>query len=456
MKSTDTLIIGGGLTGLTTAFYLKKKHQPFLLLEQTNRLGGVIKTEIEKGFTYECGPNTGVIGNLEAAELFEDLAGKCELETAEPSAKKRLIWKNSAWRALPSGPVSAIKTPLFAFKDKIKVLGEPFRKKGNNPLESVAEMVKRRMGQSFLDYAIDPFIAGIYAGNPELLVTKYALPKMYALEQDYGSLIKGGIKKSKEKRKDERLSKASRAVFSVKGGLENLIKALGSTLDAFDFSLNTENTEIQKLNDGYCVNYFKDGKQYSVHCKSVICTTGAYTLQGLLPFLAPGELLPISNLKYNKIALVLAGYSTWNGTDIKAFGGLVPTKEKRKALGVLFTSSIFKDRAPKGGALLSLFMGGTRMPEATEIGDDELKTIALNELQELMGVSKTPDLFKIFRYPHAIAQYEANSKERLAAISKIEAENPGLYLAGNIRDGIGMADRIKQGKDLSETILNTI
>ena len=140
----DIVIIGAGLTGLTMAFYLKKAGLSVVLIEKANRTGGVIQSHNENGFLFESGPNTGVLSHPEVAELFEDLNGKCVLITANPEAKKRFIWKGSKWRAIPSGPISAITTPLFKLKDKFKVLGEPWRKPGTNPMENLSDFVKRR------------------------------------------------------------------------------------------------------------------------------------------------------------------------------------------------------------------------------------------------------------------------------------------------------------------------
>ena len=135
---TDVVIIGAGLTGLTTAFYLRKRGIRVLLLEKNDRAGGVIQTIKEDGFIYETGPNTGVVGNPEVAELFEDLSSSCKLIIANPEAKRRLIWKNNAWQALPSGLLSAIQTPLFTLKDKLRILGEPFRKAGQSKVRDRA------------------------------------------------------------------------------------------------------------------------------------------------------------------------------------------------------------------------------------------------------------------------------------------------------------------------------
>ena len=203
---TDILIIGAGLTGLTTAYTLASKGKNVQVLERMERAGGQIHTHQEDGFVYESGPNTGSISNPEVAELFIELekvsSGKCKLETAHDAAKKRLIWKGDQFRALPSGLGSAIATPLFTLGDKFRILGEPWRKKGENPDETVGELARRRLGKSFVDYAVNPFLSGVYAGDPNTLVTRYALPKLYNLEQNYGSFVRGAMKKAKEPKTD--------------------------------------------------------------------------------------------------------------------------------------------------------------------------------------------------------------------------------------------------------------
>ena len=170
-------IIGAGLTGLTVAFYLKKKGVNFQVFEKSDKIGGVIQTVEKDGFIYENGPSTGVLGHPEAADLIEELGNACELEIANADAKYRWIWKGDRWHALPSGLWGGISTPLFSWYDKFRILGEPFRKPGTNPNETLAQLVRRRMGESFLKYAIDPFIIGVYSGDPAKLVVKYALPK---------------------------------------------------------------------------------------------------------------------------------------------------------------------------------------------------------------------------------------------------------------------------------------
>lgn len=452
LTNTDVTIIGSGLTGLTLAYYLQKKGMNVVLLEKDSRIGGVIDTVEEKDFTFEIGPNTGVLSSRELVNLFKDLEGKCTLEIANPASKKRLIWKGDRWHALPSGIPGGIKTPLFTLHDKVRILGEPFRKKGTNPDETVAELVKRRMGMSFLNYAVDPFISGIYAGDPDRLVTRFALPKLYQLEQSYGSFVRGGIKKHSEP-KTEQDKEVTREVFSVKGGLKNLINALGVSINATSIKLNCSDLKVLPNKDGFDVSYTAgDGEVVKMKSVKVVSTIGAYALPDLLPTLRENDLAPITKLKYAKVVQVIAGFKDWQGITLDAFGGLVPTVENRKVLGILFPSSIFKGRTPKNGALLSIFMGGLKAPDVISKSDEEVLELALVEIREMMGTNAKPELLKIYRYPKAIAQYEKSSNERLEAIATIEKQLPGLFLAGNIRDGIGMADRVKQAVHLASNI----
>jgi oxygen-dependent protoporphyrinogen oxidase len=441
-------VIGAGLTGLTTAFYLKKAGIGFQVFEKLDRPGGVIQTHREGGFTYESGPNTGMLSRPEVAELLEDLKDDCTPEPADETAKARWIWKNGKWWPLPSGVKAGISTPLFTLPDKMRLLTEPFRKKGDNPNESLAGLVLRRMGKSFLDYAIDPFILGIYSGDPHQLVTKYAFPKLYNLEQDYGSFIGGAMKKARQP-KSERDKKATGQIFSVKGGLGNLIDALVKNIGPDNIRLNYRDLVVEK-NDGY-YTVGEEPEKFT----HLVSATGGYALSELLPFIGEDELSPVLQMNYSKVVQVSLGFKKWEGIPLNAFGGLVPSVEKRRILGALFLSSFLKNKAPEQGALLSVFLGGVRKPEMAELTDDEIIQIVKEEISEMFQLTKfNPELLKVFRYRHAIPQYGFESSEKMKTIEQLENQYPGLILAGNIRDGIGIADRIKQGKTIAIQLTN--
>ena len=454
---TDILIIGAGLTGLTTAYTLASKGKNVQILERMERPGGQILTYHEDGFTFESGPNTGSISTPEVAELFAELEkisdGKCKLETAPDAAKKRLIWKGDKFHALPSGLGSAISTPLFTLGDKFRILGEPWRKKGENPDESVGELTRRRLGKSFVDYAVDPFLSGVYAGDPNTLVTRYALPKLYNLEQNYGSFVRGAMKKAKEPKTDrDRL--ATKKVFSAVGGLSNITKAMSDYLgDRITLGIN--NLKITPSGSTWIATYTdRDGNHQSISALKVVTTCGSYVLPEILPFIEPSTMQKINNLKYDPMVEVRNEKKNTNGLDYKAFGGLVPTCEHKQILGILFPSACFTGRAPEEGALFSYFIGGVKHAEMLEKSDSELTTIVEDVFHEMLKFPKNvnPDLIRIFRHKNAIPQYEITTGERLDTVEQTEHKYEGLYIAGNLRDGIGMAHRIKQARDIAQKL----
>ncbi|MFT3751849.1 MAG: protoporphyrinogen oxidase [Paludibacter sp.] len=456
-QTIDVVVLGAGLTGLTTAHYLKKFNKSFIVLEKQNRIGGVIQTTSENGFLYENGPNTGVVGNTTVVELFEELekSGKSQVELGGKNVSKRFILKNGKWECMPLGPIDAITTPLFTLKDKFRILAEPFRPAGKNPHENLASFVKRRMGESFLNYAIDPFIKGVYAGDPNYLIPKYALPKLYNLEQKYGSLIGGSVKKGFKEKKTEEEKKVSRKTFSFVNGLGSLTKALHESAGVENFVLGAENISVQPSENGYLITYQNvNGEIYTIYAKNVISTLGAYALDNTLPFIDKQEMAKIDSLLYTKVIEVAIGWKKWSGEKLDGFGGLIPSLEKRDILGVLYMSSLFENRAPEGGALVSVFMGGVSRQDLMLLNEEGVRNIVERECKDLLNLKTfEPDLFRIMRHNWAIPQYGVESGERFATVEMLEKQYPGLQIGGNLRGGIGMADRIKQGRELAERAL---
>lgn len=451
-KHCDVIILGAGVTGLTLAHHLNKQGISFKVVEQQAQAGGVIQTQSENGFVFESGPNSGVISHPEVVALFDDLGDTIKVEKGNDLVKIRYVLKKGEWHALPHSPLSAISTPLFTLKDKFRILGEPFRAKGTNPDETLAELVLRRMGNSFLDYAIDPFILGIYAGDPAQLVTRYALPKLYNLEQKYGSFIGGARKKAKEP-KTELEKRTDRAVFSIEGGLSGLTNALLKSAGEEHFQFGADEVQVKPVEGGYRVSYVSDGKAQMLEAPKVITTFGSVGLEEALPFIEPQQMQHLTNLKYARVVEVSLGFESWQGRALDGFGGLIPHKEQRDLLGVLFMSSLFKGRAPEGGALLTIFMGGVRNEPLCDLSDDELMQVLEREFMDLMKVPVfNPSMVKIKRYSHAIPQYGINSGQRFEAIDAVQKQYPGLVLAGNLRDGIGMADRIKQATRIAKEL----
>ena len=449
----DIVIIGAGITGMTCAYELHRKGKDIQLLECQNRIGGQINTQKIGNFTFESGPNTGVVKHPEVAELFEQLGDACTLETALESSKRRLIWKGKKFHALPSGLGTALKTPLFTWHDKFRILGEPWRKKGNDPYESVGSLAERRLGKSYVNYAVDPFLSGVYAGDPYKLPVRLALPKLYNLEQQYGSFIKGSIAKAKIPKTD-RDRKATKKVFSAKGGFSNLINALANAIGYDNITTGAQGIKINPEGEGWIITYQKDGEQHQIHASKVVTTCGAYSLPELLPFVDADTMKDLSNLYYAPVVQIGVGLNDCGDNQWLAFGGLVPSREKKQILGILFPSACFVERCPKKGAAMAYFIGGARHPEMLKKTDAEFEVLVNEYLVEMpkFPAGTKADAIKIFRHERAIPQYEASSDARFAAVEKLQKQYPNLRIAGNLRDGIGIGDRIKQGFDEAEIL----
>lgn len=462
-KVYDALIIGAGITGLSTAIPLYEAGCSFLILEKTERVGGQIRTLHEKGYTYETGPNTGALSFLEVEEVFRFASARgAKLEIAKPQSKGRWIYKGDRFHALPTGLMSAIGTPLFRFSDKLRILLEPWRKKGTDPMESVGQLAERRLGKSFVSYAVDPFISGIYAGDPYKLVTRYALPKLYQLEQNYGSFVRGAMRLARERKKSAE-PQPTKEVFSALGGLEQLPLALAEKLsEKGEISLGVSQLKIGREGGYWQVSYL-DGRGVArqVTARELILTPQAGEQARLLHDLDPSlDLSALDSLRYNPVIEVVVGFDDLGELQFPAFGGLVPSREQRSLLGILFPSSCFEGRTPKEASrLFNIFMGGERLGEQQlSLSDEELKSLALRELRQMLSLpeGKEPDLVRVFRHPRAIPQYDRLMEPLLETLEQLEERYPGLHLLGGMRDGVGLAHRMKQGLQRGRLIARRI
>lgn len=461
----DVLVIGAGITGLTTALYLQRAGLHVAIIEKASRVGGQIETKHTDGFVCECGPNTGVLSYPEIQELLQDI--ELEPQIASEANKVRQVWKKNRFYPLPSSLYQAVTTPLFTWGDKLRILAEPWRTPGTNPDESVADLVCRRMGRSFLDYAVDPFISGIYAGDVHKLITRYALPKLYALEANYGSFVRGAIAKKKEV-KTERDKLATKEVFSVRGGLQSLTDRLSECIGQEHIYLGVDETIVKPIAHGqggvdWEITGTQAGEQQVWHAKQVVSTVGAYALPALLPFVSQAKMNLVNNVRYAPVTLVSVALSRLDKTKhssfikaLKAFGSLVPSHAQRPILGILYPSSCFDDRCPNQNdtALLSFFIGGIRYPNVADWSKDKVEEVVREGLYNMlhMPCEVKYSIKNIAPHKHAIPQYEITSVERFQAIQEVEQAYTGLTIAGNLRDGIGLGDRIRQGRQIAEVI----
>ena len=446
---TEVVILGAGATGLTLAYELHKRKIPFALLETSSRTGGVIETHRENKFVFESGPNTLQLNRNEVGVLFEELG----LQPVLPSenAKYRYILKNGRWCALPSSPLSLVTTRLFSVKDKLKLMVEPLRRRGHFENETLAATVVRRLGQSFLDYAIDPFVSGIYAGDPNELITRVAFPRLYNLEKNYGSFIRGAIHKKFDKTNIKHPMVTNKSI-TLSGGLETLIKTLEQKLPAKSIHRNIKLKRWKHNKNGLSIEWIENKRAHSLQTNHLVyCGSSAR----INDFLRTGALRGTELLSEPTTANVIqvsVGFHQWQGKKLDGFGLLAPSIERAGFLGVLFPSAIFSGRAPENGALLSFFFGGRRNP----LDELESDTLVLKSVQKILAqhfeTNKKPDLFRVFRYQGGIPQYDIGFDLIAQGIERLQNKFPGLHIKGNIRDGIGLPDRIVQAVQFAEQL----
>jgi oxygen-dependent protoporphyrinogen oxidase len=438
-------IVGAGITGLTAASELAAAGQAVTVFEASDRVGGAIRTVHRDGWLVEAGPNTALLRDASLDPLLERAGLASQLQIANPAAARRFIVRYGRPNALPANLWQAIVTPVFNFRGKLRVLAEPFiRQNRDNPDETLAAFARRRVGQEFLDYAVNPFIGGVYACAPEELCVRHALPRLWRLEQNHGSLVRGTIALLRAKRKSGVRTKTRLASFA--DGLETLPRALAAQLgDALQ--LRTEVLAAGRVAGGWRLTLRDSatGTTTSADFDAVLFTCGSVTL-ARLTVEDRRPLAALSTLPWSSVTSLALGFRREDvAHPLDGFGMLVPAKENRRILGALFSSTLFPGRAPDGHVLLTVFVGG-RQPEVAALPDAELDALVLAELRELLGVRADPVFRHCSRVPLAIPKYTVAFGALTADMDAFERDHPGLFIAGNCRTGISLSDCMAAGQ----------
>jgi protoporphyrinogen/coproporphyrinogen III oxidase len=460
---TDVIIIGEGITGLCVAYWLKKRGVKVTVLAKDSEVGGTMKSVQDHGFLYETGANTA----LETTPLFKELVSDLKLESefvyANPEGKNRYILRDGILHSMPLGPGSFLSTKLFSPAAKFRVMKEPFIGRATKE-ESIAEFVERRLGRDFLDYVIDPFVAGVFAGKPEQLSVRSAFPKLYALEEKYGGLVKGMIKGAPERKQRAEKAKDRAETFSFVSGMQMLPHAIATSLGK-SVILNAKVTNIRNLTTArnepsnepdarrYLVEYLHNDQEAEMEADSIVFAIPAYDASPIIKSLSVDTARVLSSIYYSPIVSIFLGVNRENiGHRLDGFGFLVPSKERRKILGCLWNSCLFAHRAPAGMAALNAFIGGARQPELTTLSDERIIQTTLDELKSIMQLSGNPVYLHLTRWQKSIPQYEIGYQHKIDALAQFEESLPGIVLAGNYRGGISVGDCVQNAHEIAKTL----
>jgi oxygen-dependent protoporphyrinogen oxidase len=455
----SVVVVGAGISGLTVAWRLNRAGVNVTVLEKEAYPGGTMRTDIDGEWMIEAGPNSA----LETTPLFQQLFAEVgivdQVRYANKAADKRYIMRNGKLHALPMSPGAFLSSSLWTLGGKLRLLKEPFIGKAEKE-ETIAEFVERRLGREFLDYAINPFVTGVYAGNPEQLSVRSAFPKLYALEEKYGGLIKGMIKGRKERKARAEQAKDRARMFSFVNGMgtfpETIARQLGKTVQ-YNCVIQSVRKNASANGNGktLTVSYSLHGGIHSVAADAVVLSTPAHSAAVILRAFAPDLSATLDRIYYPPVVEVFLGYKNEHvGISLDGFGYLIPAVEKRKILGTIWSSVLFEGRAPAHHAAFTTFVGGARQPELTQLDDDSVMHLVTSELSAIMAIKGGPVYTRINRWNRAIPQYNLGYGKVIHEIEKCEKDNPGLFFCSNYRGGISVGDCIMSSDRMSNDVLS--
>ena len=468
-----TAIIGGGIAGLAAAYELEKARTAgaaveYTLFEAGARLGGVLSSEVVQGAVVERGPDSFLTEKTAAAELCREIGLGDDLLPSNDVARKTYVVVRNRLVQLPDGlmfmiPTKLIPTALtrlFSAKTKMRMAMELLLPpRPSNGDESVASLVERHFGAEVVDRLVDPLLSGIYGGDAEQLSARTVLSRMVEMEARYGSLTRGMLATHKQMRAraaQNGMRPTPRPVFTtLRGGMQQLVNALEGRIDAGSIRRSTAVRKIEKNSSGWKVTAGETAGFYD----AVILASQAWAAGELLSGVDRTLSDELASIPYSSSITVNLIYDEAKiGHLPDGFGFLVPTSEGRSMLACTFVHRKFIGRTPKGKAVLRAFLGGIKNEALLAASDDELLATVRRELSEILGASviarnTEPAYAQVARWRRSMAQYAVGHQERMNRVQARLQELPGLQLAGNAYDGIGVPDCIRLGRQAARDLL---
>jgi oxygen-dependent protoporphyrinogen oxidase len=454
-------IIGGGIAGLSAAFYLEKTRRAgaelqWALFEKSDRLGGVIQTERRDGFVIEAGPDSFLSIKPDAARLCQELGLGDQLIPSNDASRKTYILVKGNLVPIPHGLEFMVPTriwpmattPLFSFSTKLRMAGELFsaaRKDAGD--ESVGDFVRRHFGQEMVDRVAEPLLAGVYGGNAERLSIRAVLPRFAEMERQHGSLVRATLKAKAQLKSNAPASAKPQPLFtSLKNGMEQMVEALVAALPQASIRLRQQNLSVRPVNDDWQIESGGNTERF----QAVLLAVPAHAAAGLLRQFHPALIEGLARIEYTSTAAVALAYD--QAELPPGHGFLVPRSEGRKIMACTFVHKKFPYRAPGDKRLLRCFFSSSRMPDLLTHSDEALQQFARQELKDILGLAAEPRFARTFRWDRAMAQYESGHLDRVAEMEKLIAAMPGFHIIGNSFHGIGVPDCIKSARLAVEQI----
>jgi oxygen-dependent protoporphyrinogen oxidase len=442
-------ILGAGITGLVAAYRLQRLGIPATVYEAAPHPGGVVQSFRQNGYLAESGPNTLLETSPRIRQLLIDLGLEDQTLGTDPAASKRFLVRNGKPSPLPDSLPGWLRTDLFSLTAKLRVLGDLLQPRfAPEAEEDLAHFVVRRLGREFLDRAINPFVAGVYAGDPRKLSVREAFPRLHAVEQKYGSLLLGQVLGARERRRRGEIPRASAPKLSFTHGLSTLVNALHHALHD-QVLLNTPVTAVRRTDTAWEVTASIHRQPTTRSHRAILLAAPAHRL-AQLSWLTPNSdsLAWLDDIQYAPVTALVLGFRR-DDVDhpLDGFGVLVPEVEKIPILGAIFNSSLFPNRAPDNHVTLTCYLGGTRDPQLAVAPFETQLNSTLLALRSLLGVHGTPTFIHHTVHTRGIPQYNIGFGRFRDRMHAIEESNPGLVLAGHFRNGISLSDCVIAGDD---------
>lgn len=432
-------ILGAGISGLTAAWELQNKGIDYILLESATHAGGYLRTEKTDKYILDCGPNS-ILCDDEVLNFFAKAGLKEKLLPANEVSKSRYIYKNGSYKKLPSNPIELLTSDFFRFGSKLKILTEAFRNSGTTfPNETLSSFFERHFGKEVVDYALNPFIAGIYNGDPAKLLAEKTFPSLVNYEKEHGSVLRGLIRNTSQRRKS----------YNFKNGMQEMTDSLAAQLK--HLQLGAKVTSLKKEDIKIMITCEQDGMQKSILCDQVIITIPAFFAATILQEEYPEFYTPLKNINYPPIALVHTAYKKEHVKKLlNGFGGLNPKVENLFSAGGIWTSQVFEGRCPADEVLFTNFVGGSQSPEHYQLEDQHIVQGVHNELASNFKITTNPVFQEISHWQKTIPQYDLNTLETDSIVNKLKADN--IYICATWHGGISLADSIKKSLKAAEKI----
>ncbi len=462
------VIVGGGITGLATAYALEKSGEPcdVRLVDAAPRLGGNLVTFNHNGFTIDGGPDSWVATKPHATRLAKAVGLGDELIGTRPDTRKvYIVWKKEL-HAMPEGLVLGIptewkpfaQTELFGLDTKLRALLEPIIPRkiyAGDEDESIASFIGRRLGADISERIAGPLLGGIFAGDPESLSVRACVPQLVEAEAKYGSLVRA-MRVLREARKESAGSGEVEAstFLSLKRGMGDLVTYVAHRLRDAELTTDCAATRVAKLPAGDSRGRWAvETARGTLFADHVALTVPAHASAGLVSDLDPELSSMLGAMRYVSTATVFLAYRKYDVRHpLDAVGFLVPRGENRPILACTFVSSKWDHRAPSGQALLRVFIGGAGAEHHLALDDDALARLAREQLLDLIGIERPPTFTKVFRFHRASPQPTVGHLGRMRALLARVATWEGLHVAGNGFIGTGIPDSIKQGEEVAARI----